>query len=372
MRISKLILTTILLAFQLYACAGSVYPRESPGVTDRVPERADLADPPTRRLRPGELILAATREDFPTVMLSEENFVDAQQAGNTWRDAEAVIGVLIGDDARAYPVRLLSLVEVVNDRVGEHEIAVTWCPLCFTAIVFDRQVGEQVLTFGVSGYLYMNNLVLFDHQSKTLWSQALGEGLKGAHRGERLELLPSHLTSWGQWKALHPESLILSAEGIVTDRGEIVDPYSGYYTSGAAGVAGRENEDERLPVKARVIGLVIGEESRAYPVPAIREVGLIEDTLAAEALLLVFVQSTETIAVYSRDTTAGVLDFELDDQAERMVDLQTGSEWEPGSGQAVAGALTGMRLARVEAPQIFWFAWADLFPQTGVYDRGSP
>ena len=103
----------------------------------------------------------------------------------------------IGGRSRAYPVRLLSLHEIVNDRVGDRAIAVTWSPLCYSAVVFDRVVDGEELSFRASGYLLHDNLVLIDHPTDTLWSQLLGHGIKGALRGEILNLVPSTVTTWG-------------------------------------------------------------------------------------------------------------------------------------------------------------------------------
>ena len=374
MHLSKFSLLLTLLGILACACTpgfqgelvGAIRETQATGVS-----RVEVPSPPTRRLVPGELILAATREDFPSVVLGDESFIAVEAADGTWSDEEAVIGVVIKGQARAYPIRLLSLVEVINDEIAEQNIAVTWCPLCFTAIVYDRQVDGQSLTFGVSGYLYKNNLVMYDHQSETLWSQAVGEGLRGAHRAERLKLLPSDLTSWGQWKAAYPHTMILSPQGILEDGTELVDPYSRYYRSAAAGIAGRENEDNRLPVKSLVIGLAIGENAKAYPLETIKENGLIEDLVGAEPVLLVERRSTGTIEVFSRRTDYGTLNFSLDPSSGELTDSRTGSSWAVASGMATEGALTGTRLTKMQAPLLFWFAWADLYPDTGIYSLDS-
>ena len=232
-----------------------------------------------RRLSAGELQLAADIDDIPAIFAEDDLFVDAEIGNQEWVDEELVIGVVINDDARAYPIRLLSNHEIVNDNVGGEPVIITWCPLCFTAIVFDRVVDGLELTFGVSGYLYYNNLVMYDHRSNTLWSQVAGQGIRGAYRGEQLEVRPSLMTSWGEWQAAYPETKVLSAFALGTNAEDVFDPYSGYYTTGSAGVTGWTNPNDLLPAKELVVGLVIGQESRAYPLAFIREVGLVEDEL---------------------------------------------------------------------------------------------
>jgi hypothetical protein len=318
-------------------------------------------------LKPGELVLASDIDAIPAIFAQDELFVDALQGDAEWNDAEPVVGVAIEGDARAYPVRLLSLHEIVNDVVGGQPVAVTWCPLCYSSIVFNRVV-ERELTFGVSGYLYFNNLVMYDHQSNTLWSQMLGQGIKGAFRGSRLEILPSLLTTWRAWKELHPETRVLSAARLGKSADEVVDPYVGYYSSGAAGVAGWTNPDGRLKPKQLVIGVVIGEQARAYSVEALQEASLIHDQLGGLPLLIVYDEGLESVAVYLRSLEDRVLSFMPSSQGGIYMDEETGSQWDLRSGNALAGTLEGIRLTRVSAPMVFWFAWSDLHPNTEVFN----
>ena len=141
---------------------------------------AAFPEPELYRLQPGELVLAASEGDIPSIQTEDSYFVQVEKAD--LEDTDLVVGLLIGV-SRAYPVRLLSLHEVVNDRVGDRAIAVTWCPLCYSAVVFDRVVDGEELSFRASGYLLHDNLVLIDHPTDTLWSQLLGQGIKGARRG---------------------------------------------------------------------------------------------------------------------------------------------------------------------------------------------
>lgn len=164
---------------------------------------AAFPEPELYRLQPGELILAASEGDIPSILAEESYFVQVEKAD--LEDTDLVVGLLIGGVSRAYPVRLLSLHEVVNDRVGDRAIAVTWCPLCFSAVIFDRIVDGQELSFRASGYLLHDNLVLADHPTDTLWSQLLGQGIKGALRGSVLKVISSTVTTWGIWRENYPD-----------------------------------------------------------------------------------------------------------------------------------------------------------------------
>ena len=317
------------------------------------------------RLQPGEMILAAEEDNIPAILADDTLFVDAGRGSSEWQSDDLVIGVAVEGDARAYPVRLLSSHEIVNDVVGGRPIVITWCPLCFSALVFDRVVDDRTLTFGVSGYLFRNNLVMYDHQTNTYWSQLLAQGIRGALNGEKLTLVPTVLTEWASWKVEHPETTVLSAQQLGKQADKVVDPYAGYYASGIAGLTG-SLADDRLPAKELVIGLVIGDEARAYPLPALKETVIVNDQLASVPLLLLYDADLQTVYVYHRKVGNQILIFEADDEAGSLRDVNTGSLWDVRSGVAVDGAYRGNRLHRLSAPLVYWFAWSGIYPQTEV------
>jgi hypothetical protein len=339
----------------------------APPAEENQPEASGIPTPRARRLWAGELQLAADVDDIPAIFAEDDIFVDAEAGSREWLDEELVIGLELNEDVRAYPIRLLSLHEIVNDTVGGRPVAVTWCPLCFSAIVFDRRVDDKELTFGVSGLLYFNNLVMYDHRTETLWSQMLGEAIKGALRGDRLEFLPSLMTSWGEWKRRHPVTKVLSAEAMGRNADEIIDPYVGYYTSGAAGVTGWANESELLKAKELVAGVQVGEEARGYPFEIVHSNGLINDRLNDIPLLLAFIHDLETVAVYRAEANGQALTFSDGSEPGLMRDDQSGSLWEVQTGQAVDGPLAGSNLPRLAAPLVFWFAWSDIHTNSDVY-----
>lgn len=336
--------------------------------TATVPEPDSAANPfspDLYRLGPGEMILAADDDAIPAIFAEDELYLDAERGSREWADQELVIGVEINGDARAFPVRLMSSHEIVNDTIGGAPVAVTWCPLCFSAIVFDRRLDRE-LTFGVSGYLFKNNLVMYDHQTNTYWSQLLAQGIRGPLRGTELDLLPSRMITWGEWKALHPDTRVLSAELVGYQDGQIVDPYAGYYVSGSPGLLGA-SLDDRLPAKSLVIGLVMEEQARAYPLDSIQQAGVINDTFAGIPVVLVAHPDSSSVSLYRRDPAGSTLDFQTGEDNRTLVDSETGTSWNPRTGVALEGELEGTRLTRLGAPLVFWFAWADLYPGTQIY-----
>lgn len=286
------------------------------------------------RLQPGEMVLAASEKDIPSIQAEEEYFVQVEKAG--LEDTDLVVGLLIGGVSRAYPVRLLSLHEVVNDRVGGEAIAVTWCPLCYSAVVYDRNVGEEELSFRASGYLLNDNLVLIDHPTDTLWSQLLGQGIKGARKGSILNVFPSTVTTWGIWREAYPDTLVLSAERMGYE-GELADPYSGYFESGAAGLSSAGLIDSRLPPKELVLGIVLGENSRAYPLAEITKDQTIVDQIGDFTVSIVW------------DDTLGVGKAYLGDISDEdsSIDFDT--------------------LTPVPSQLVYWFAWTGFYPGSDLY-----
>ena len=327
----------------------------------------DPLAPPKRRLNAGELLLAADIDDIPAIFATDDLFVDAAAGSAEWPDDELVMALQIGDDARAYPVRLLSLHEIVNDTVGGQAVAITWCPLCFSAIVFDRVVNGRTLTFGVSGYLYRDNLVMYDHQTNTFWSQLVGQAIRGGQRGQQLAVLPSIITTWGEWKQQYPATRILSAERLGRSADDIIDPYAGYYTSGAAGFSSNLEQNDLLPRKSLVIGLIAGKNARAYPLETVRAEGVINDQLGVLPALLVFDQALGTVLVYRREAANQTLTFSWSEQPGLLRDAETNSVWDAQTGTAVSGALIGESLPQLSGPLVFWFAWSAIQPATDVY-----
>jgi hypothetical protein len=155
-----------------------------------------------------DLVLGAAPGAIPAI--TRPRFDSAQVTSKLLFPAEPVLGVDINADERAYPVKLLALHEAVNDVVRGTPIVITWCPLCSSGLTFDRRVAGRTLTFGISGFLYQANQVLFDQQTHSLWSQ-LGDGaLTGQMRGRRLRLVPTVEQTWAEWRRSHPRTRVLS------------------------------------------------------------------------------------------------------------------------------------------------------------------
>jgi Protein of unknown function (DUF3179) len=196
------------------------------------------------------------------------------------RPQEPVIVLTLAGRARAYPLQILVWHEIVNDVVGGVPVAVTFCPLCNTAIAFERRVEGRTLTFGTTGNLRNSDLVMYDRQTESWWQQFGGEGVVGRYAGERLRTLPARIVAWRSFRAEHPSGLVLSRQtGYSRPYGE--NPYAGYDdVSSPPFFPAAHGDDKRLPPKERVVYLERGEAAVAIPFSTLARKRHVEVTLA--------------------------------------------------------------------------------------------
>ena len=263
--------------------------------------------------------------------------------------------------------------------------------------MYGREVDGQMLTFGVSGKLILNNLVMFDDQTDSEWSQAYGTAISGPLEGTELDLVASRLMSWQAWRVLYPDTLVLDKRGLYRR-----DNYDTYYTDPSAGILGRRVRDFRLDLKDLVLGVEIGTAKRAYAYDDLAEAPIVNDTLGGVEIVVIHEPEAGFAAAWSRllDDEAyaiaqgpfgmnapDVLTFERASDAQLqqsignsdtamvgsapwgplMRDRETGSIWSASAGEAIAGPLQAATLIQIPTTPSFWFAWADLFPDTSVW-----
>jgi len=286
----------------------------------------------------------------------------AAQGADFVSDSDLVIGLVINGDARAYPLSILVWHEIVNDRVGGVPVAVTYCPLCFTSQVFERLPGGQEAEFGTSGKLYNSNLVMYDRLTGTYWSQALGTAIRGELAGSVLEMVPFDVISWGDWKRLYPDTVVLT-----TDTGHLrpygTDPYGGYYADPGV-MFPVENDDRRMHPKEIILGFGAGGAYKAYRQSDVEAAGSVNDRIGGRAVLLVSFHDGNARA-FDRTADGQALSFES--AGGFLTDSQTGSRWNY-EGVAVSGSLEGRQLERLALSPGFWFEWVAFHPDTEVYE----
>lgn len=225
--------------------------------------------------------------------------------------------------------------------------------------MYARPVKGKVLTFGVSGKLVRNSLLMYDHETHSLWSHLTGSAIQGPLSGSQLTVLPATETRWGAWKKAYPGTHVLPH-----DYPGQRDEYAGYYAGGEAGILGRKREDSRLPPKDLIIGVRVMDAPKAYRLDALVNATVVNDTF--ESLpLVVLATSDESASVYERRLNGQTLTFMA--VANAIRDRETGSTWDAVTGTATAGPLAGRRLTPVPATTSFWFGWFDFFPGTALY-----
>ena len=254
-------------------------------------------------------------------------------------DEDKVIGVQINGKARAYPVRILNHHENVNDVLGDKPIAVTYCPLCHSAIVFNRKVGGEVREFGISGLLWNSNVLLYDRKENgrsSLWSQVAMRAVCGpaAKKGLKLNVLSSHLVRWDRWCKQHTETSVLAPDtGYRRDYAR--NPYKRYFSTQQLmfPVTASRNELTDYPNKEQLIVVRSGDHIKGYPFSELAAAtdanGTVKDTVGDTQIQLTYRSQTET-------ATASLAEKHL-----------------PEKDLGVA--------------YMFWFAWKSVYPEADLF-----
>ncbi len=298
------------------------------------------------------------KDGIPSI--DDPKFADVSDA-QFISDSDTVIGLEINGEVKAYPLFILVWHEIVNDKVGDTPVAVTYCPLCYTNQVFERILDGKEVEFGTSGKLYNSNLVMYDRLTNSYWSQALGQAITGELTGQELKIIPFDVITWGDWKTIHPNTKVLTTEtGHIRAYG--VDPYGDYYTEPRI-IFPVENDDDRLHPKEIILGFHESNVYKAYPQNEIENSVVINDKIADTPLLLSSLYSQNARA-FERTLDGQVLDFEFKDG--KIIDTQTNSEWNY-DGIAVSGSLEGSQLSRMPFSPGFWFEWVAFHPDTEIY-----
>ena len=229
--------------------------------------------------------------------------------------------------------------------------------------MYAREVEDQTLTFGVSGMLYKDALIMFDRETASMWTQVDGRSILGPLAGRQLRALPAIHATWKQWKALYPESQVLSKSAITPSA------YTAYNGNRELGILGRRNEDDRLNGKERILGIVNDAMSIAFPVDDVRRAELVQVEVGPQPIVLIATSDDFPVFAYDRRVAGRTLTFEiLDDDPEHVRDVETSTQWNVRDGVGISGPLADQRMERVVAHSAFWFGWRGFFPATDVWE----
>ena len=301
-------------------------------------------------------------------------------------DNEPVVSLQIGDEVRAYPIQVMTWHEIVNDQFGDVPVTVTFCPLCNSALAYNRQVGDRVLEFGTSGLLHNSALVMYDRQTETLWDHFNSRAIIGELAGEELEVFPMQTVGWADWREANPDGLVLTRDtGFERRYGN--NPYSGYDDINRTPYLFRGESDDRRQAMERFVTVRdedLPEELRsgADPVAVAQadlvELGVLEVEMGDVTLSFWAEPGTasaldDVVIAAGRDVgQTGVFLPEVDGRrltferrGDAFIDNETGSRWSV-FGEAIEGELAGSKLQAVNSLNTFWFAWAASYPDTRI------
>lgn len=309
-------------------------------------------------------------------------FTDVAMARSVVTDTAPVIVLDYYNEPRAYPLTIMMLHEIVNDVVDDVPLAITFCPLCNSAIIYERTVEGDVLRMGVSGNIYGNNFLMYDDATHSWWSQLTGEALVGDYTGEMLTLVPSQVVGFQTFAERYPEGQVLIGDANRPNINYNLNPYLDYFDESASPMLVRGEYDQRLPAMTRILGADVDNTAIAYPFETLREQRVINDSLGDTPVVIFWKPGIMTFAtpitpnLNAEDSEIGqaaLFGRTVDDQTltfryhnGHIIDAQTGSEWNI-FGEAISGDLAGTQLPEYTFVSYFWFAWAAAYPTTDVY-----
>lgn len=262
------------------------------------------------------------RDGIPAI--DKPHFVKGSEA-SFMRPIDRILGLLYDGVVRAYPIKIMNYHEIVNDRIKQQAIVISYCPLCGSGMAFKPEFNNSDNTFGVSGLLYNSDMLLYDRNTESLWSQLMATAISGKLKGKQLRSLVLTDTTWAAWLQQHPDTEVLSTRtGYSRDYDR--HPYGAYDTNRGLYFPVRHTSARYHP-KERVIGLTLGKRTRAWPVSELdkQHKAIIKDVFAGKSLTIKYDAASRSAVIYD-------------------------AEQRP-----------------LATTNLFWFAWAAFHPDTEVY-----
>jgi hypothetical protein len=287
----------------------------------------------------------------------------------TWlSENDLIIGAYVNGQARAYPLVTLWTHEIANDTLGGVRITISYCPLTGTGLNFKGTLDGEPITFGVSGFLYNNNLILYDHQSQSFWPQMLFTAAWGPNSGKQIDVLPVFEMTWGKWKALFPQTTVVSSAYRASGY-----PYGNYYTDHAH-VLFDQKIDSRLETKDLVYGVIGQRTARAYPFKVLPDRAVINDVLDGEPIVVVYDGAAKGAAAYRRPLldSGEPVSFAVHEETSGPIGLEatnTTGVWN-FAGIGISGAAIDTDLVPVAtAYKGFWLSWGTYYGGIEIYEE---
>jgi len=279
---------------------------------------------------------------------------------------DLILAIRVGDEIKAYPHPILDKHEIVNDRIDNKPIALTYCPLTGTGIGWNRIINDQETTFGVSGLLYNSNLMPYDRLTNSTWSQQRLDCVNGSNIGQRAELYNFIETDWSTWLAAYPESQVLNTD-TGFDRDYQVYPYNDYRTNHDNIIFPVLNIDNRLPAKERVLGVLVSGKLIAFPFQASSSsFELIQHEFNNKKLLVA--RNT------SRNYIVAFINRNLNETYTVLPDIEFPFIIQDGSGTkfdilGFSNDESNKQLTLADQFMGYWFSWGAFYPDLDLYEN---
>ena len=324
---------------------------------------------------PENIISGGTGRDNRIIPIDNPIFASVEIARTRLDDYTSVIVVEYHDINRAYPLNIMTAHEIVNDEIAGLPIAITFCPMCNSAVVYHREIDGQILRMGVSGNFYGNNFLMYDNLTESWWYQFTGLAVVGDYTGEQLDVVPSQVVGFYSYANRYPDGEVLIGDANRPNMNYDQTPYMIYQNSSSP-VLSNDTYDPRLSAMQRVLSTNVEQTPIAYPFSILRDVGVINDVVSGYPIVAFWQAGADEVittnnddnagqaAIYGRELNGEVLTFRYD--YGRIFDEQTNSEWNI-FGEAIAGELQGESLYNYDCYTHFWFAWSSAYPDTLLY-----
>lgn len=299
--------------------------------------------------------------------LADKMFKQPQQklfvpaVSDTTQKDKLILGVVINNQARAYPIDIIGYHHHIKDTLSQQTILVTYCTVCRTGRVFSPFVNGKEETFRLVGMDHFNAM-LEDATTQSWWQQATGQAISGKRKGQQLTELPSAQMSLRDWLALYPQSEILQPDTLFNRQYAELKGYDEGTIKGKL----EHRDSASWQFKSWVIGISYNKQDKAYDWNTLVKQKLIEDSIPGASLLITIEDNYKTFYALNRKLNNRNFNFIKSSTAGQLEDLQTHSIWKP-NGTCLSGPMAGQRLQPVQAYQEFWHSWKQFHPNTIVY-----
>lgn len=304
-------------------------------------------------------IPALTNPKYDSVLASDAVIADSLYG----------IDLEIAGEHRFYPVQIMNWHEVVNDTIDGRDVAITYCPLCGTGVVYDRSVnlsfdnfeGTETLSFSATGRVYNNNTILKDSTTNSLWIQATGTAVQGSAIGRSLTVIPSRMMTWATWKDLYPSGLVLSTN-TGYERDYTRHPYGNYDTSKGLYFPLNYTNTAAFSPKWVTYAVTDGVNGVVFADMVLGGTGLNTAKLSDVDVIAVYDFDRDSPRVfYAQDESGDALTFSFDFAKKRLTDNETGSVWSD-EGRAISGSMKGTQLRELTVTRGYWFCISAMHP----------